>query len=632
MIRQLTVLLSFFFYGAILGQPPVYTVSQEVLQQPFPVYLAHLQVYEDVTNKMPLSVVQQQLFVPFVKKFSSIPAHLPVYKTYWLKLSLQSGYSVDTNIVFYTNFQNYVQAWYADGGRLTPVARCGNMIPASALSIRQFRQALYLPLQAGKINEYYISIYNRTTYHTEALKPYVMNQASLNETQLKLLQDNRGTDFIFITGMGMFLIMIIYLLIKWIYLKDGAYFYYAISLLGGSLFYLCSFVETGNNMLFVTENPQWVYMWSDVFAFIGVFGYWQFVRKFLYVDREKPALGKYMRYVAYGILVFMMLSQLLILLNKNIWQYIQRNTITGLVILALGLHVLFSIRKLNQPLRQIVYGGIFSTVIFYFIASVYELARGTRFEFLTNLGGGSPILMLGTTIQMLFSVIGLAYRNKLESQAATDIQLKKTEAEMKALRAQMNPHFIFNCMHTIDAYIFKEQPDKASAFLNRFSKLIRHTLESSEKPFISLQSEIEALKIYTLLEQERFDFSFEVHYNISENVNSYKVPPLLLQPYAENAILHGLRHLKNIKGLLIIAASEKNNMLEIEIKDNGIGQKAAALINETNNRKHQSMAIELTRQRLQLVAQNKNEGVVNIADIENDNETGTIVTIHIPKL
>lgn len=632
MIRQLAILFSFFCYSFIQGQSPVYSVSQEALEQPFPVYLAHLQVYEDVTNKMPLAAVQHQPFLPFVTKFSTIPAHLPADRTYWLKLSLQSGYKEDTSIVFYTNFQNYVHAWYADGGRLTPVARCGNMVSTTALSIRHFRQALYLPLQKGKINEYYISVYNRTTYHTAALKPYIMSQASLNEIQLKLLQDNRGADFIFVTGMGMFLIMIIYLLIKWIYLRDAAYFYYAISLAGGSLFYLSSFVETGNNMLFFTENPHWVYMWSDVFAFIGVFGYWQFVRKFLYVDREKPALGKYMRYVAYSILVFMMLSQLLILVNGSIWQYIQRNTYAGLVMLALGLYVLLSIRKLNQPLRRVIYGGIFSTIIFYFIATVYELARGTQFEFLADLGGGSPILMLGTTIQMLFSVIGLAYRNKLESQAAAAIQLKKTEAEMKALRAQMNPHFIFNCMHTIDAYIYKEQPDKASAFLNRFSKLIRHTLESSEKPLIALQSELEALKIYTLLEQERFDFSFDVQYIISENVASYKVPPLLLQPYAENAILHGLRHLKNKKGLLTITAIEQKNILVIEIKDNGVGRKAATLINQTNNRMHQSMAIELTQQRLLLAEKNEHKGQVTIADVETYSETGTVVTIHIPKL
>ncbi len=627
---MLPALLVFLCCARGAGQV-VLPVTNETLANPFPIYLSHVQVLWDETNNMEAAEVARQNFYPFSAYFNKIPDHLPITKRLWLKLELQSQYANDTTIVFYSGFQNYVHAWYADSGRITPVASCGNMIPAWQLSIKQFRQALYLPLQAGKINRFYISVYNRTNYHTDPLKPYLMSQDSLNEIQLKSLRESRSSDFIFFAGLGMFLIMIIYLLIKWAYLKDTAYFYYALSLFGGAVFYLSSFLETGNNMLAFGQNPELVYMTSDAFALAGVFGYWEFVRKFLYVDKEKPSLGKYMRTVAYIILGFMVLTQVLVFINGNIWQYIQRNTIAGFVFLVLGLYVFIGIRRLNQPLRRVVYGGIIVTIIFYFAASFYEVLRGTRYEVLPELGGGAPILMLGTMFQMLFSVIGLAYRNKLESVEAADIKIQKSEAEMKALRAQMNPHFIFNCMHTIDAYIFKEQPDKASAFLNKFSKLVRQTLENSEKPLIPLAKEIESLMIYTALEQERYDGSFETTYNIDERTRDYKVPPLLLQPFAENAILHGLRHLKKGGGRLTIETKDMGSVLNIYITDNGIGREAAMEMNKIRNAAHTSMAVDLTRQRLRFTHHDKMvEGTVQVNDLPGAG--GTQVIISLPKI
>jgi sensor histidine kinase YesM len=608
-------------------------IHPEGLAQPLPLYLNHLQVYADESNKLNAEQAAQKQYHPFAYFFSKIPDHLPINKTWWLKLEVQNQYGHDTTVVFYPGFQNYVHAYYADSGRFTPVAHAGNMLPASQLSIPAFRQALYLPLVQGKRNTFYISIYNRTTYHTDPLKPFLMSKASLNDIQLKSLQENRITDFIFMIGMGIFLIMIVYLLIKWIYLKDRAYFYYALSLFGGAVFYLTSFIETGNNMLFLEEKPHLVYMFADAFAFISIFGYWQFVRKFLYIDREKRVLGKYMKVSAYTILVYMLFSLLYVVVTGNIWNSIIMNTTFGFIMLVAGLYVLFGIRKLNQPLKRIIYGGIIITIIFYFIASLYEVVRGTRYEFLPELGGGAPIVMLGNILQMLFSVIGLAYRNKLESMEAADFKIQKSEAEMKALRAQMNPHFIFNCMHTIDAYIFKEQPEKASAFLNKFSKLVRQTLENSEQQLIPLTKELYSLRLYTELEQERYDGSFEVHFDIDDKAGDCKIPPLLLQPFAENAILHGLRHLQNKKGELRITVKHNAQGLRITISDNGIGRNASEEINRIKGKSHTSMALDLTRQRLKFYHQGKlREGGVLINDLATATQTGTEVVICLPEI
>ena len=126
----------------------------------------------------------------------------------------------------------------------------------------------------------------------------------------------------------------------------------------------------------------------------------------------------------------------------------------------------------------------------------------------------------------------------------TQINKIKAEAEMKALRAQMNPHFIFNCMNTIDAHIHKNNTEAASDFLHKFSQLIRQVLENSQYQSISISKDMEALQLYIELEEQRNDFRFTHTIILPDQLvqNGYKLPPLLVQPYVENEIVHALRY------------------------------------------------------------------------------------------
>ena len=640
LLQKHFTILGLFLLLCISSRPQAIVLGKDlVLQQPFPLFLNDASFFMDEHSMLTAEAVANQSFHPFSFYFSGAPEYLPTNKTFWIRINIESLYPNDTSVVFYPGFQNYVRAWHAANGRFTLVGICGNMYPASQLSIANFRQALSLPVAPAVTNTFLISIKNVTSYQVDPFRPYLMSRSSLSEVQEKLMQKSRVPDHIFFTGIGMFLIMMVYILIKWLYQRDAAYLYYAITIFASTAYFLFNYFKEQNNQYWFAENPMINHLTNDSFIFLSMFAYWRFVRKFLYLDKTNSFLGKYMQVGSIVILVTGTASLIYAWTFRDITSLIRINSTIGVVILLAGLYVLYAIRKVNQPLRRFIYGGLISLVVFYSMGSVYEMVRDTKYAFWPSLGSGTPLLMIGNVFEMLFFTIGLAYRNKLETEQMAGITVQKAEAEMKALRAQMNPHFIFNCMQTIDAYIFKEQPDKASAFLNKFSKLIRQTLENSQYPLISIDKEIELLQLYLQLEQERFENTFTITINLPEEITNkhFKIPPLLIQPYAENAILHGLRHLYGIQGMsekekgnLVINLAEADNRIEISISDNGIGREESKKINAGNRpSSHTSMALLLTLQRLKMLP---GKGTVEINNNPSAGATGTKVIIHLPKI
>jgi ligand-binding sensor domain-containing protein len=238
---------------------------------------------------------------------------------------------------------------------------------------------------------------------------------------------------------------------------------------------------------------------------------------------------------------------------------------------------------------------------------------------------------------LLVAIIGgIVYalsRNKiLKERKEAQLNQQRAEAETKALRAQMNPHFVFNCMNTIEYYMVTHQTDKASAFLQNFSLLIRNVLENSQKELITIEEELDTLDLYIDLEIERADNQFDYEF-INKNgiqLNDYQIPPLLLQPFVENAILHGLRHKTDGKGLLKINTKIENNKLIINIVDNGIGRIEAAKINNQNSRKSKSVGLEVTFGRIKALETIYNSSTnCIISDLE---PFGTSVELVLPIL
>ena len=215
----------------------------------------------------------------------------------------------------------------------------------------------------------------------------------------------------------------------------------------------------------------------------------------------------------------------------------------------------------------------------------------------------------------------------------SELKQQAAELEMQALRAQMNPHFIFNCLSSINKFILKNETEAASDYLTRFSRLIRMVLINSQKSLITLEDELEMLRLYLDMERLRFKNSFEYNILFKNTVDAGAIylPPLLLQPFCENAIWHGLMH-KEGQGVLDIAMTMQDNILNCTITDNGVGREMAAELNSKSAEKEKSLGLKITAGRLELL--NRNNGAqtsYTIEDLydEKRNAAGTMVTVQI---
>ena len=224
--------------------------------------------------------------------------------------------------------------------------------------------------------------------------------------------------------------------------------------------------------------------------------------------------------------------------------------------------------------------------------------------------------------------------HQLESEKKeSELKQQAAELEMQALRAQMNPHFIFNCLSSINRFILKNEGKTASNYLVRFSRLIRMVLINSQKPLITLEDELQMLTIYLDMERLRFKDSFDYGITFLNTMETDKIfiPPLLLQPFCENAIWHGLMH-KEGQGRLNIEFSMKDNILHCTITDNGIGLEKSEEMKSKSAEKEKSLGLKITTERLALL--NREKGLHSFFEIENildedGNSAGTKINLKI---
>ena len=220
------------------------------------------------------------------------------------------------------------------------------------------------------------------------------------------------------------------------------------------------------------------------------------------------------------------------------------------------------------------------------------------------------------------------------AKAETDNEL--IYSQLENLRSQMNPHFIFNALNSIQEYIITNDKKTASVFLVKFSRLIRIYLEHSRESEVPLHEEIKALQLYLDLEKDRFEDTLSFEINIDSAINTFEnfVPSLFIQPYVENAVKHGLLHKKSNRKLWVkFELDHQGQHLICTLIDNGIGRAASAIVNQQNRKDHRSFATSANQKRIELINKTRSQKTsVEIKDlIENGTIQGTIVIITIPQ-
>lgn len=219
------------------------------------------------------------------------------------------------------------------------------------------------------------------------------------------------------------------------------------------------------------------------------------------------------------------------------------------------------------------------------------------------------------------------YKNAQASKRANQL------LALKSLRGQMNPHFIFNALNSVNQFISQNDERSANKYLSEFSKLMRLVLENSQEDFIPLQKEEEIISLYVKLEHYRFRDKFDYTITIDEELNkeTIQLPPMLIQPYIENAVWHGLRY-KEDKGKLALSFERHNGSMKVIIADDGIGRKKSAQLKTDNQKKHNSTGLKNIEERLQILnTVYKTNYTVTIEDLEADSGTRVIISIPVSK-
>jgi ligand-binding sensor domain-containing protein len=218
-------------------------------------------------------------------------------------------------------------------------------------------------------------------------------------------------------------------------------------------------------------------------------------------------------------------------------------------------------------------------------------------------------------------------------QSKLRLEKELDRSMLSSIKAQMNPHFLFNALNTVQSFIYSNDKQNASVYISKFSDLTRSILEMSTKDTISLDEEIKSLHLYLELEKMRFEDSFTYSVIKDKKIDSdqIKIPSMLVQPYVENAIKHGLLH-KKTNRVLAIEFTRKQKLLLISIDDNGVGRKRSGELNQIKNRQHNSFAMDANKKRLEILKNNFNDIAFEIIDKYGDlgEPIGTCVIITLP--
>ncbi len=461
---------------------------------------------------------------------------------------------------------------------------------------------------------------------------------------------------------GAYTIFFLYVLLRFFTRRDKIYLIYSAYIFVSAIFCFSHneiyFTNFFNSAYLSIPVKKIFYLFClpilTVFYFIFV---WFFINK-----KDEIALGyKILRYnIIYFSVHILVIGFLLLLGFPRLFEaaHIFSNT--------LGLFII-------TPIFIIVYKHINALIIFIYIGSLVLFFGTTQFSFCEYLFCITPfnstkVLSVCCLLEILIFLTGLGYREyitykeyndakenyilkleklskeqtklKFELQDKLEAQQKKikqqqeqelinhfekrlSETKVNALRSQMNPHFIFNSLNTLKLMVLTHNVDKVEVYLTKFTSLLRSILEHSRANKVSLAEEFRTLDLYISLETERFNRHFKFIRNIDENIelNSVHIPPLLFQPFIENAIWHGLRPLAenfpNRYPELQINIKKNNKLLICEIKDNGVGRKFSDHI----KKKHKSLAIKMIDERISLLnLQNPKHPIdVNITDLEENN-------------
>ncbi len=427
---------------------------------------------------------------------------------------------------------------------------------------------------------------------------------------------------------GAILFVAIYNLVLYFLNKNKQHLYY-------SLFLACFFSYFFKNISNGTFEFVYDYL-NYSLLFFGVVAYISFAREVLETKRMIPEWDQSIVLVMKSIFIA---AFVFILVQIFFGSSVQEKLFVFLMPIFAVFAILTYTVLTKIEGKHVTYFIIGSLSFLVLTASSYLIKQFLGDNYLEGLGFQPKFLMyLGAVIEMMMTalIIGnklkLLERNKIEIENDLALKIKEiADMKMTVLQTQMDPHFLYNSLNSINNFVLQYDKEKASDYITKFSRLIREILKNSTSLTVPLNDDLEVLGLYIKLEQMRMSGGFDYVLTIDENINlrEIQVPPLFMQPFIENAIWHGFANRKEYKVISLSIYNQEDSIL-CEIIDNGVGIKESEAKTVKLKSTRKPFGLKASEDRIKLLHENKNVYVI-IEDITDENNTGTKVTIKFPK-
>jgi len=660
----LFLLLSVLYYNSSPAQVPVVFKGQPDLKGPINI-IPHTLFYEDISgDTLPFAQIKTKHFIPLAKTFTVLQTAERPLIVNWLKFRVQNTNRTDTlNLVFSCNTHVYTSLYSYErpSGQHFSFEQ-----PATD---KNGMQLIVLP---GRTNTYYVRVIE-----------YIHNLMPLNaelHTPLTHLQNYQmlttASNYLFMVmcmALGFLLFMFIYAGYQFLLSRERSVAYYAAYV--GCAIYVWLIIIDQRFSLEIFDPLGWSFH-TPISSGI-VFFYALFIARMLNVAVKQPKKWR----VLQALLILIILETLVEVWSNYLGHFIFSTNAYYLYVqqfpnLLVNIYLIYLIIISKEPIKKYLLTGLLSLFFLLIVVTnlsfyVFVNVDSLKLKMFANF---PPIFgMLGVVTEAVCFAFALIYRGKLIQEERNQLQSNYTghlenelkqrtlqiqqhadllesqkiqqletvfekrlaETEMTALRAQMNPHFIFNCLNSIKLYTLENDSETASAYLTTFSRLIRLVLENSRSEKVTLENELETLRLYMELEVMRFKEKVRFEISVADEIDTpyIEVPPLLLQPYVENAIWHGLMHKETGGNVRINVTQPEDQLLLVEITDDGVGREQAALYKSKSIIKHKSFGLKMTGERIQIINQLYNtQTAITIVDLKdgNGNACGTQVNIYIP--
>lgn len=535
---------------------------------------------------------------------------------YWFEIDLQDYLSdlIEDSIYFYPSQVEKGALYIFREGKLTALSY--NRFEENELQRTNLESPYFIALQKNELIQgnklLLLTQYIRATPNLSRIRFGVGNPQAHKVFSDYLTINSFKSQVLAFFFLGVASVLMVFNLILFFNMKERQYIYYGLFLLFQLIYY--SRISPYLAANFGYENGLFFFWLTTVSQILINTFYLLFIRHFLELQKVLPRFDKVVKGVAILLIFFLLFVSAII--------YMEPYSLLQAKIMNWQRYFMASFAFVGVAYLWKTYPG---KLVYFVIAGTLVFTTGALMTmFLFDL----DYMITGSAIESTIFALGLSYKIKLISIEKREAEKETYQTRLGALRSQINPHFIFNSLSSIQHLISSGQKEPALRYLSKFSKFVRQVLENSIDIHVTLEKEVELLRVYLDLESLRFEHAFEYNIVLPENADMLyeEVPMLIIQPFVENAIKHGLNAKKSGDKILTIHFKDSENYIICEVKDNGIGRKAAGELKRANYRPSRGMS--LTYERLKL--ENKWQSIEDFIQYEDLNP-GTKVIIKIPK-